>query len=379
MKTKIFILIFCVVFFVLPVYAEENGQTSSDTEADTVDSYASDSLDDFSRIIPEAADNLDGGAEQIADDFTIGHVVDLIAAELRDIVEPLTKQLAILLGTVILISTVNALKASFTNAGLTSALEYATLLCAALAAYNAVSNVWDRLSEALSNLTAFMTGLIPMMGALYIAGGNVTAATVSSAGLMTLNAFCEQLAYYVLWPVLRVCFGLALITGLGGQVNLTGVSQTLRNMFTTTLSFIMAILTAVLGYQTNLALSADNLSARALKFAASSYIPVVGGAVGDAIRAIGGSVGMLRATLGTASVAVVFTLVLPAVLQIYLCRLTFSLVSTASKLVGCDREGAFFEEMRGMLGFGLAILVSCTAMFLFFITLFARAAVGITQ
>ena len=365
MKIKL-LLVFLVLLplFALSAHGEE---------------YGADSLDGFGDIIPDSVDPGGEDAEEIADDFTIGHVVDLIAAELGEIAEPVTRQLAILLGTVVLISAVTALKSSMSNTGLTAALEYATLLCGALAAYNAVAEVWERLSDALGNLTAFMTGLIPMMTALYAAGGNVTTAAVSAAGLLTMTALSEQLSYYVLWPVLRVCFGLALITGLGGQINLTGVSQVMRNMFTSALTFIMTILTAVLGFQTNLALSADNLSARALKFAASSYIPVVGGALGDAVRAIGGSVGLLRATLGTASVAVIFALVLPSVLQIYLCRLTFSLVGTAAKLVGCDREGAFFEEMRSMLGFGLSLLVSCTVMFLFFVTLFSRAAVGITQ
>ena len=157
---------------------------------------------------------------------------------------------------------------------------------------------------------------------------------------------------------------------------ISGVSQTLRNMFTTTLAFIMSILTFVISNQVNLAMSADNLSARALKFAASSYIPVVGGALGDAIRAIGGSIGVLRSTLGTAAVAVIFALVIPAVLQIYLCRFTFSVTASVAKLAGCDREGSLFEEMRGMLGFGLAILLSCAVMFLFFVASFSRAAVG---
>ncbi len=336
-------------------------------------------LDGFSDIIPDAARTDDNSAEHIAQNFTIGHVVDLIAAELGKLAEPLTRQLAILLGVVVLVSMVQALKTSFSDTGLSSALEYITLLCAALAAYTAIAGVWERLTAAMSGLTAFMTGLIPMMSALYAAGGNVTTAAISSAGLMTLTAFCEQLSYYILWPVLRVCFGLALIAGMGGQISLSGIAGVLRGMFTTVLTFVMTILTAVLGYQTNLALSADNVSAKALKFVASSYIPVVGGALGDAIRAIGGSVGLLRATLGGAAVAVIFALVLPAVLQIYLCRFTFSLVGSAAKLVGCDRESAFFGEMRSILGFGLAILVSCAVMFLFFVTLFARAAVGITQ
>jgi len=376
MKLKFTVITALIVLIMLPcVYAEDTGAGAEDI----IGAYGDSSLEGFSDILPEPAADMGSGADEIAESFTIGGVVDMIFAELGELVEPLSRQLALLLGVVIMISAVNAAKASFSNSGLTSALEYATLLCSVLAAYGAVSSVWERLTETMSNLTAFMTGLIPMMGTLYVAGGNVTAAAVSSAGLMTLTAFCEQLSYYVLWPVLRVCFGLALITGLGGQVCLSGVTSTLRNMFTTTLAFIMAMLTAVLSYQTNLALSADNLSAKALKFAASSYIPVVGGALGDAIRAIGGSIGVLRSTLGTASVAVIFALIIPAILQIYLCRFTLSLTAAAAKLTGCDREGAFFEDMRGMLGFGLAILFSCSVMFLIFVTLFSRSAVGIMQ
>lgn len=376
MKVKfITATVLLALFLTAGVRAEEPETGSSDVLVE----FGESSLEEFSDIIPAAAQDIGSDAAAIAEEFTVGRVVDMIVAELGELVAPLTRQLSILLGVVIIMSAIAAAKNSISNAGLTAALEYAALLCAVLAAYGAVSGVWQRIADTLDNLTAFMTGLIPMMGTLYVAGGNVTTAAVSSAGLMTLTAFCEQLSYYVLWPVLRVCFGLSLITGLGGQVSLSGVTQTLRNMFTTTLAFIISVLTFVISNQVNLALSADNLSARVMKFAASSYIPVVGGALGDAIRAIGGSIGVLRSTLGTASVAVIFALVLPAVLQIYLCRFTFSLTASVAKLVGCDRESSLFDEMRGMLGFGLAILVSCAVMFLFFVTTFSRAAVGMVM
>lgn len=346
---------------------------------DVLDEYGIGSLESFSDILPANTSELGSDALSIAEDFTIGRVVDLIFAELGELVAPITRQLSILLGLVIIISVVNAAKNSISNGSITAALEYVTLLCTVIAAYTAVSNVWERIADTLTNLTAFMTGLIPIMGTLYVAGGDVTAAAVSSAGLMTLTGFCEQLSYYGLWPVLRICFGLSLVTGLGGQVNLSGVSQTFRNMFTTILAFSMTVLSFVLSNQVNLALSADNLSAKALKFAASNYIPVVGGALGDAVRAIGGSVGVLRSTLGTASVAVIFAIVIPAILQIYLSRFVFSITASVAKLTGCDREGSFFDEMRGMLGFGLAIIFSSAVMFLFFVTLFSRAAVGMLQ
>lgn len=371
MKLK-FTVITAILALLLTVGVRAEGAESPDL----LEEFGKASLEEFSDIVPAAAAGLGGDADAIAEGFTVGHVVDMIVAELAELVSPLTRQLAILIGVVIVISAVNAAKNSISNGSLTTALEYVTLLCAVLAAYGTISSVWQRIADTLTNLTAFMTGLIPMMGTLYAAGGNVTTAAVSSAGLLTLTAFCEQLSYYVLWPVLRVCFGLSLITGLGGQMCISGVSQTLRNMFTTTLAFIMSILTFVISNQVNLAMSADNLSARALKFAASSYIPVVGGALGDAIRAIGGSIGVLRSTLGTAAVAVIFALVIPAVLQIYLCRFTFSVTASVAKLAGCDREGSLFEEMRGMLGFGLAILLSCAVMFLFFVASFSRAAVG---
>ena len=366
MKIKL-LLVFLVLLplFALSAHGEE---------------YGADSLDGFGDIIPDSVDPGGEDAEEIADDFTIGHVVDLIAAELGEIAEPVTRQLAILLGTVVLISAVTALKSSMSNTGLTAALEYATLLCGALAAYNAVAEVWERLSDALGNLTAFMTGLIPMMTALYAAGGQRHYCGGQRRGTFDYDRPLGA-AF-----ILRAVAGAARLLRAGSDYR-TGRTDQPDGRVAGDAQYVHLradvyhddFNRGVLGFQTNLALSADNLSARALKFAASSYIPVVGGALGDAVRAIGGSVGLLRATLGTASVAVIFALVLPSVLQIYLCRLTFSLVGTAAKLVGCDREGAFFEEMRSMLGFGLSLLVSCTVMFLFFVTLFSRAAVGITQ
>ena len=187
MKLK-FTVITAILALLLTVGVRAEGAESPDL----LEEFGKASLEEFSDIVPAAAAGLGGDADAIAEGFTVGHVVDMIVAELAELVSPLTRQLAILIGVVIVISAVNAAKNSISNGSLTTALEYVTLLCAVLAAYGTISSVWQRIADTLTNLTAFMTGLIPMMGTLYAAGGNVTNAAVSTAGLLTLTDFSSS-------------------------------------------------------------------------------------------------------------------------------------------------------------------------------------------
>jgi hypothetical protein len=64
-----------------------------------------------------------------------------------------------------------------------TAVSYAVTLGMAVPSAGIAVRIWSESAEAIENLTMYMRAVIPVMGSLYCAGGNVGAAAASSASL----------------------------------------------------------------------------------------------------------------------------------------------------------------------------------------------------
>ena len=136
----------------------------------------------------------------------------------------------------------------------------------------------------------------------------------------------------------------------------------------------MLLLCGVLGLQTTLAKGSDGLAMRTVRFAAGSFLPVVGGSVSEALRTVAGSVSFLRSVAGTAAILVLLFAFLPVFLSVLLNRIVFLLGGSLAKMLGCDGEERLLSELSSVYGYFLAVIASLFVTVTFSLTLFARCA-----
>lgn len=245
-----------------------------------------------------------------------------------------------------------------------------TMLCALLLTQ------WDALAglrgvfDTVQNLSV---AFLPLMGSLYAMGGNVRAAVVNhgvmSAFLSALEVFC---AGSVL-PIAGICLALTLPQALTRGVELRPIAGLIKRTYTLVISFLMLLLCGVLGAQSTLARAGDSLALRTARFAAGSFLPVVGGSISQTLGTVAGSVEYLRGIAGTSAITVLFFCALPPLISLFVTRLVFLLGASLAKLFSCPAEEALLAELGSVYGYFIAVLSSVLVMLLFSLTLFARA------
>ncbi len=236
---------------------------------------------------------------------------------------------------------------------------------------------FSRIEYFFDTVRALSVALIPLTGALYAMGGNVGAAVanhgVMSGFLVLLETACSGVAV----PLACVLMALALLDAVTGKSTLQSLAVLIKRTFTLGLSFFMMLLTFVLGLQHTLAKGSDTLALRTVRFAAGSFLPVVGGSVSEALRTVSGSVEYLRGTVGVGGILVVFFIFLPTFLSTLLTRLAFSLSGAVAGLFSCTREQRLLSELSSIWGYFLAIIACLFVMIVFSLTLLARTASAI--
>ena len=121
----------------------------------------------------------------------------------------------------------------------------------------------------------------------------------------------------------------------------------------------MTIFSGILTIHSLVAASTDSAASRAVKFAVSSFVPVVGGALGDALRTVSGCVGVLKSGVTAFLLLAEAVLFLPALLQCVCWQLVLTACGAAGEALGQKELASMLSAAGKAVGLLLAILLCC--------------------
>ena len=112
------------------------------------------------------------------------------------------------------------------------------------------------------------------------------------------------LADTILVPFLSAVLAVTLVSAINPSLDLGSLAESVKKAGHMVAWHCDDSFTGLLSIQSFAGAAADNLSARAVKFAASSFIPVIGGSVSEAYSAVKGSIGVIRTSVGVIGVII---------------------------------------------------------------------------
>ncbi len=370
-----FLLFACV--FPLDASARESAASEVETKAaDTLRDFRESVPPEVAELLPDSffsadVDEMASGVREASGVRAIfGAIGKAGGVALSDNLSLLVKLCGILLLAAVFRFAVSECK----NTALGNALSFCGTLALSLLLFGTVREIFGKVRLLLTTVGTLAAAMIPMMATLFSMGGNVASAVANSTVLSAFLSILETLGADTLLPVGGIALTFALLDALAGGVDLRPLGNWIKRTYTLTLSFLMLLLCGVLGVQSTLARAADTVTLRAARFAAGSFLPVVGGSISETLRTVAGSVEFLRATAGTGGIIVLFFLFLPTFLSVTFARITIMLGGSVAKLLGCEREEKLIAEIASVYGYFLAVLASLFVMLLFSLTLFARCA-----
>ena len=256
--------------------------------------------------------------------------------------------------------------------------EFISGLCIMLTLYNSAASLVRAVEVYLSQLSNIVNAMVPVTIAVGTAGGNISASAVSGSAMLLGLSAVETLAKEWLYPILQLCFGLSVASGLGAVPGLGSISKAVRGAFTWVLGLTTALISAVMTFQTSIASRADSFSMRALRFTASKSVPVVGSLAGDAVSAVAESLALVKGSVGWGGVIIIAVLTLPVVVNILLTRMSIIISAVAADVLGLEREKRILEDIAGLFGSLAAVCVIAALMFVYALAVFAKSAVAMS-
>ena len=352
---------------------EESGDMPSEYYGviDELPSEVSDKLPDgiYSNKTEDIGEAL---LEVVSVEYIMGFAAELVGDGLGDAVA----LAAHICGIVILSAIFEAMRKN-----LSESVSGAVGFCVTSAIFAAIIDVTYRQVEMVCDffirLDSLILSMIPVMGAVYAMGGNVSTGVSSSSGMYAFLAVSEGICARTIAPVSSVCIAMALCRGISPSINLQGITSGIKKCYVFLIGMIMTVLLALLSSQTAISAAADSTAARAAKMVTSSAIPIVGGSVAETLRTVASGVQYTKSVVGVGGIVFLMILLLPTLISLLLTRLALIFSGSVAELLGCEGECRIIRELDGVWGLMIAVVAMCSVMFILVMTVFLKTAVAI--
>lgn len=368
-KTALIVTLLSVGFFAFAAHVSANESGTS-----ALDDLYKEIPDEVRELLPDGIGDADAGelSELTGADYIFGAIWRMI----KDAFFPAAGFFSTLLSTVLISSALNLFSRDISGGRLAPAVSLMTCVTLAVCTSTWAERLIGDVASFSETLSTFTAATVPMMAGLLSATGNASGAAVSSSGLLLFSAAVGYAVTYLFVPLFRLGFAFSVmgaVTGDGGD-GAAGVGELIKKTFTWLSVGAATIFSTVLSYQTSLAASADTLAARGIKYTVGSAVPVVGGALSDAVRTAAAGLSVIKNGAGTVGIVVLILLVCPLLISLTYAMFSLGAASFAAGILGCGRESRLLSDIRSVLGFASAIVVMISFVFIFAVALYIKTA-----
>lgn len=371
---KIIIFLIVPFLFVFACQANEPTDIIMDKIGNDLNNFKENLPQDILDFLPEEIWN--GNFNNLIDsNFNEASLLDLTLDYLFLGLNSALKSFGAIMIIIIISSIFNTFSHSFSSSLVKASFSVSSSLCVAIVIFNICTSLASSTSNYLSALCNVMESFAPLMASLYVITGNITSGGIANASFVLFIAITERYLVAFMLPIVNICICFAIIKSFTSQYDFGGISKIFKNTFTGVTIFVMSVFMFVLSCKNIISQTADSLSIKTAKFAISSFIPIIGSTVNDALRTITSSLAIIKNSCGITAIIVVALLMLPIIISLLLYRLVLNISASVAKVLGCNNECGVIEEASSICGF-LLVLVICTCiLFIFALTILIKTSV----
>lgn len=372
MKKFIFLMVFFITILLssFTVYADTEDATEYTTEGIYNSQYEQSGADALLReLTPEVKKQLKdiGVTSPSWQELNSMSFFDIFGSIMNTIqqqsVTPLNCVVKIM-GVVMLVALINSVKSSLGSSSLTAVLNSVATLTVSIILIQPVCQTIEYSTTIIKLSADFMLIFIPVMAGIMLTMGQSLQAAGSYTMVMGAGTAVSQISNNILVPLLNTFLGISVVSGISQRVNLNGFCELVNKVLKWVLTFTMSVFTAILTMQSIISSSADSAGVKATRFAISSFVPLVGGALSEAYQTVRGCMGMLKSGVGVFAILATGTIYLPAIIS---CLLWLAAINIAIALAGVFDMGDIIKLLKSVttvINSLIAILLCCMIIFI---------------
>lgn len=280
------------------------------------------------------------------------------------------------LGSVIIIIVIHSILKSISEGLENKSISHITyyvqyILIVTLIMTNFVQVV-TMVKESVQNLVGFMDCLIPILMTLVLTTGSIASASMLQPILLFIITFIGNFINSFILPLVLVSTALGIVSKISERVQVDRLSKFFKSSVVWILGVILTLFVGLVSLEGTLSSNVDGITAKTTKAAVSSFIPVVGKILGDAVDAVIGCSSILKNALGIIGVVVIIGICIAPIIKLTILMIIYYLGAAVCQPIADEKIIKLLEQMGDAFKTLLAILSSISVMLIIGVTLVVK-------
>ena len=328
---------------------------------DEANKYSNDVLKDID--IQELLNNAIKG--ELDTNQLLKNIFPLLGTEIKEALKVMGSILII----VLIHSVLKSISDNLNNKSVAQITYYVQYILIATVIMTNFSSIITLTKEAVGNMISFIQLLFPLLMTLMLASGSVVSVNLVQPIILFIINLISNIFQSIIIPIILVGTALAIVSKISDRIQIGKLSKFLKSSSVWVIGILLTIFVGVLSIEGTLGSSVDGITAKTAKAAVSSFIPVVGKVLGDAVDTVIGCSAILKNAIGIVGVIVVIAICITPILKLAIITIIYHLTAALCEPIADSKIVSLITQMADTFKILLAILCSISVMLIIGITL----------
>ncbi len=283
---------------------------------------------------------------------------------------------ATVVAIILLCSLFQTFRTTLEEKGYTGIFAMVSVLAVCGTVLSPITECIHRSAETIRQCSDFILAFIPVFSGIVAASGKPITATGYTTVMFGAVQAVSGIAAHFLVPLLGIFLAFCIIGSLNSQIRINGIVSTVKKVVIWTLGFSSTVLIGLLTVKGLVAGSADTVTTKTVKFMMGSFVPVVGGALSEALNSVQGCMGLIRSTVGSLGVIASALTFLPILITLLLFMGSLHLSAGIADLMSVEKVGDLLRACASVLSLIFGIILIFALMLIVSVTILLLIGVG---
>lgn len=279
------------------------------------------------------------------------------------------RTIASIMIVIIIHSILKSISEGLNNQGISQVSYYVQYILIVTLIMSNFAEVVAMVKDSVSNLVSFSNTLIPILITLVLTTGNVVSANLLQPVLLFMITFIGNFISNVIIPIILASTALGIVSKISNHIQLDKLSKFFKSSVVWILGVVLTLFVSLVSVEGSLSSSVDGITAKTAKAAVSSFIPVVGKILGDAVDTVIGCTTILKNAVGIVGVIVIIGICITPIIKLVLLMVTYYIGSAICEPIADEKIVKLLTQMGDTFKILLAILCSLSVMLIIGTTL----------
>ncbi|MBE7089742.1 MAG: hypothetical protein E7362_02945 [Clostridiales bacterium] len=367
-RKALLVSLIIVVIFCLPAVFTVHADVLSDNIDDQFENLELGDLEEFyneNLTIGEGKDFISVVKDLLSGEFELGvndgvnYVVNVFMNKILDVLPLLFG----VVGIAVFCGVCNNIKSKTLADGTTNIINFVAVLSVALILSSILISIFNEVEIIIKNIANLTEIMSPIILTLMIAGGGKVSAGIYQPAVALLSGGISKIFSIIVIPLIGISCIFNILSDISPEIKL----QKYAEFFLSVVKWLVGLVVVIYGFfitaQGITAGNFDGISFKALKYAISNGVPIIGGFVGSGFDlVVAGSI-LIKNSIGIVVVLALFYNLLSPILYMVVLNLALKLISSITEPISDVKISNFCGSISKSITYLIVSIIMVGIMF----------------